>query len=128
MQRPVTEAISAPPAEQTVLRILVALSLSHLLNDTIQALIPALYPLLKESFHLSFTQIGMLTFAFQVTASLLQPIVGTYTDRRPQPYSLAWGMGITLVGLVLLARAGSFPALVIASGLVGTGSAIFHPE
>jgi FSR family fosmidomycin resistance protein-like MFS transporter len=128
MQRPVAEAISAPPAEQTVLRILVALSLSHLLNDTIQALIPALYPLLKESFHLSFTQIGMLTFAFQVTASLLQPIVGTYTDRRPQPYSLAWGMGITLVGLVLLARAGSFPALVLASGLVGTGSAIFHPE
>lgn len=128
MSRP-TE-LTAPPAtaNQTVMRVLVALSFSHLLNDTIQALIPALYPLLKDSFQLSFAQIGMITFVFQVTASLLQPIVGTYTDRRPQPFSLAWGMGITLVGLVLLARAGSFSTLLLASALVGTGSSIFHPE
>jgi MFS transporter, FSR family, fosmidomycin resistance protein len=110
------------------MRVLVALSVSHLLNDTIQSVIPALYPLLKDSFHLTFSQIGMITFAFQVTASLLQPLVGTYTDRRPLPYSLAWGMGVTLIGLVLLARAGSFTALLVASALVGTGSSIFHPE
>jgi FSR family fosmidomycin resistance protein-like MFS transporter len=108
--------------------VLVALSVSHLLNDTIQSLIPAMYPLLKDSFRLSFTQIGMITFVFQVTASLLQPLVGTYTDRRPLPYSLACGMGLTLIGLILLARASNYPSLLIASALVGTGSSIFHPE
>src|SRR4051812_32413560 len=109
MSRSPASALSAPqpaasPAEATVVKILVALSVSHLLNDTLQSLIPAIYPVLKESFRLSFTQIGMITFVFQLTASLLQPLVGIYTDRRPQPYSLACGMGLTLIGLVLLAR------------------------
>jgi MFS transporter, FSR family, fosmidomycin resistance protein len=108
--------------------VLTALSVSHLLNDTIQSLIPAIYPVLKESFHLNFTQIGTITFAFQLTASLLQPLVGAYTDRRPLPYSLPCGMGVTLAGLVLLSRAGSFPAIVFASAMVGMGSSIFHPE
>ncbi len=114
--------------DETVLRVLVALSVSHLLNDTIQSVIPALYPVLKESYHLSFTQIGLITFVFQCAASLLQPVVGFYTDRRPQPYSLAWGMGITLVGLVVLSRAGSFYAILGGAALLGTGSSIFHPE
>lgn len=121
-------AVAPAPVDETVVKVLVALSVSHLLNDTLQALIPALYPLFKDSFHLSFTQIGLITFVFQVTASLLQPMVGTYTDRRPHPYSLAWGMGITLVGIVLLARASNFSSLLIASALVGTGSSVFHPE
>src|SRR5205814_6622273 len=92
----------------TVLAILFALSFSHLLNDTIQSLIPAIYPLLKASFHLSFVQIGLITLSFQMTASILQPCVGFYTDRRPKPFSLAWGMGLTLSGLAILAFAGSF--------------------
>lgn len=113
---------------KTALRILFAISVGHLLNDTIQSLIPAIYPLLKESLHLSFAQIGLITLAFQLTASLLQPVVGLYTDRHPQPYSLAAGMIFTLVGLVLLALANSFPAVLAAAGLVGLGSSIFHPE
>lgn len=129
MDRPTPEPAGQGPApEQTLLRVLLALSFSHLLNDTIQSLIPALYPLLKVSFHLTFAQIGLITFAFQGTASLLQPLVGVYTDRKPLPYSLAAGMGITLVGLVLLSQAASFPMLMLASALVGTGSSIFHPE
>ena len=118
----------APPADQTALRVLVALSVAHLLNDTLQSVIPALYPLLKDSFGLSFTQIGMITFTYQLTGSVLQPLVGGYTDRRPKPYSLACGMGFTLVGLLLFARAAQFNTLVLAAGLTGTGSAIFHPE
>src|SRR2546430_1944074 len=99
-------------SEETVVKVLFALSFAHLLNDTIQSLIPAIYPVLKESFHLTFAQIGLITFAFQVTASLLQPLVGSFTDRRPLPYSLAFGMGITLIGLVLLSQAQSFPLIV----------------
>jgi FSR family fosmidomycin resistance protein-like MFS transporter len=118
----------APAADQTALRVLVALSVAHLLNDTLQSVIPALYPLLKDSYGLSFTQIGMITFTYQLTGSVLQPLVGGYTDRRPKPYSLACGMGFTLVGLLLFARAAHFNTLVIAAGLTGTGSAIFHPE
>ena len=118
----------APPAEVTAMRVLMALSIAHLLNDTLQSLIPALYPLLKDSFHLSFAQIGMITFTYQLTGSLLQPLVGGYTDRHPQPYSLACGMGFTLVGLVIFARATEFHTLVAAAALTGTGSAIFHPE
>lgn len=110
------------------MRVLVGLSVAHLLNDTIQAVLPAMYPMLKESYHLSFTQIGMITFGFQVTASVLQPLVGHYTDRRPLPYSLPWGMGFTLIGIILLAAANSYAWLLVASVLVGTGSAIFHPE
>ncbi len=115
-------------AESTAFVILVALSFSHLLNDLIQSLIPAIYPLLKESFDLKYTQVGLITFTFQVTASLLQPLVGIYTDRYPKPFSLAVGMGFTLIGLILLARAASFPMILIAAGLVGVGSSVFHPE
>jgi FSR family fosmidomycin resistance protein-like MFS transporter len=99
-----------------------------LLNDIIQSLIPAIYPLIKASLKLDFSQVGMITFVFQCTASLLQPLVGLYTDRKPLPYSLAAGMGFTLVGLVLLSRAGSFHAVLISAALVGVGSSVFHPE
>ena len=117
-----------PAAETTVMNVLLALSLSHLLNDTIQSLIPAIYPVLKDSFRLSYAQIGLITFVFQMTGSVLQPLVGYYTDRRPKPYSLAIGMGVTLTGLVLLSQAGSFNMILFASALVGMGSAVFHPE
>ena len=115
-------------ANSTVLAILFAISFSHLLNDTIQSLIPAIYPLLKTSFHLSFVQIGFITLAFQMTASILQPFVGWYTDRRPKPYSLACGMGLTLGGLVLLSHATHYAMVVGAAALVGMGSSVFHPE
>jgi MFS transporter, FSR family, fosmidomycin resistance protein len=118
----------APAASPTVLAILLAISFSHLLNDTIQSLIPAIYPLLKTSFHLSFVQVGLITLAFQMTASILQPFVGLYTDRRPQPYSLACGMGLTLGGLVLLSHATHYAMVLAAAALVGMGSSIFHPE
>ena len=114
--------------QKTVFSILLAISLSHLLNDTMQSLIPSTYPLLKKSLHLDFSQLGLITFCFQLTASLLQPFVGLYTDKKPQPYSLAAGMCFTLVGLVLLSRASSFPMVLVAVGLVGVGSSIFHPE
>jgi MFS transporter, FSR family, fosmidomycin resistance protein len=113
---------------ETVFAILVALSASHLLNDTMQSLLPAVYPLLKDRYTLTFTQVGLITFVFQVTASLLQPVVGIATDRRPQPYSLACGMIFTLIGLLLLSVAGSFLAILVAAGLVGVGSSVFHPE
>jgi len=118
----------APSANPTVLAILFAISFSHLLNDTIQSLIPAIYPLLKTSFHLSFVQVGFITLAFQMTASILQPLVGWYTDRRPKPYSLACGMGLTLGGLVLLSHATHYAMVVGAAALVGLGSSVFHPE
>ncbi len=113
---------------RTSFRVLVALSVGHLLNDLMQSLLPALYPLIKEEFSLSFTQIGLITLTNQITASLLQPMVGTFTDRRPQPYSLVVGMSLTLGGLVLLAIAHTFPLLLVAAALVGVGSSIFHPE
>jgi MFS family permease len=115
-------------AESTTFVSLVALSFSHLLNDMMQSLLPAIYPLLKTNFHLSFGQVGLITFTFQFTASLLQPVVGLYTDRRPMPFSLAAGMGFTLVGLLLLSSAGTFAMLLLAAGLVGLGSSVFHPE
>lgn len=110
------------------MRVLVALSVAHLLNDVLQSLIPALYPVIKDTFRLSFAQIGIITFTYQLTASVLQPLVGGFTDRRPLPQSLSWGMAFTLVGLMLFALADRFSALVLAAGLTGTGSAIFHPE
>ncbi|MEO6005768.1 MAG: MFS transporter [Opitutus sp.] len=119
---------AAPAVDSTVVPIILALSFCHLLNDTIQSLLPAIYPMLKEHYALTFTQIGLITFTFQVTASLLQPLIGFYTDRRPKPYSLAVGMSITLVGLVLLARSESHGAILVAAALVGVGSSIFHPE
>ena len=112
----------------TVFTVLGAISVSHMLNDLIQSLLPAIYPILKQSYALDFGQIGLITLTFQVTASLLQPVVGLYTDRRPLPYSLAAGMGFTLAGLLLLSRAGDFGLLLLAAGLVGMGSSVFHPE
>jgi FSR family fosmidomycin resistance protein-like MFS transporter len=108
--------------------ILGAVTFGHLLNDLMQSMIPATYPILKESFHLSFAQVGMITLSNQVTASLLQPVVGSYTDRRPLAYSLSAGMAFTLVGMVLLAVATSLPLLMFAAALVGIGSSVFHPE
>src|SRR5437660_9291706 len=119
------------PAEtggKTVFKILVAISFCHLLNDTVQSLIPAIYPILRTSFHLNLGQIGLIALTSQVTASLLQPLVGLYTDRRPQPYSLAVGMGITLIGLLAFSMAPSFGTILVAAALVGIGSAVFHPE
>src|SRR5438067_10705774 len=114
--------------EGTIFSILLTISFSHLLNDTIQSLIPSIYPIVKNSFHLNFSQIGLITFTFQLCASLFQPLVGFYTDRKPQPYLLALGMGFTLTGLVLLSQANNFALLLVAVGLIGTGSAVFHPE
>ncbi len=116
------------PRNDTALQIILALSLSHLLNDTLQALLPAIYPVLKESHHLTFTEIGLITMTFQCTASLLQPLVGSYTDRRPMPYSLAIGMGFTLIGLLLLSQAQTLGTILPAAALVGMGSSVFHPE
>jgi FSR family fosmidomycin resistance protein-like MFS transporter len=115
-------------AQATVFPILVSLGFCHMLNDLMQSLIPALYPMLKTQLHLDFAQIGLITLAFQLTASLLQPTIGIYTDRKPQPYSLAIGMGSTLIGLVLLSLADDYAAVLLAAALVGTGSAVFHPE
>ncbi len=115
-------------AQHTVFAILLNISFCHLLNDTIQSLIPSIYPIVKESFNLSFTQVGLITLTFQMAASLLQPFVGFYTDKRPQPFSLAIGMGSSLAGLVVLALANSFGVVLVAVGLIGIGSSIFHPE
>lgn len=115
-------------AEGVALSIVMALSFSHFLNDMMQSLVPALYPMLKGSYGLSFAQIGLITLTMQVTSSLLQPAVGLGTDHKPQPYSLAMGMGATLVGLLVLAHAATFPLLLLAAMMVGMGSAVFHPE
>jgi len=115
-------------AQRTVFPILVAISFAHLLNDTMQSLIPSTFPLLKHSLHLDFGQVGLIMFCFQLTASLLQPFVGLYTDKKPQPYSLATGMCFTLAGLMLLSQAGTFTLVLVAVALVGVGSSIFHPE
>ena len=119
---------SLAAVEHTVFPVLFAISFSHLLNDLIQALIPSLYPLLKQTQGLTFGQIGMITFTFQCTASLLQPLVGMWTDKRPMPYSLAVGMGLTLVGLLTLSQAHTYPMVILSAMLVGLGSAVFHPE
>ncbi len=111
-----------------MLPILFAISLAHLLNDTMQSVIPAIYPLLKDNYQLTFTQIGLITLAFQLTASLLQPVVGYVTDQRPRPYSLVVGMVFSLAGLLLLAQAAHYAFILLAVGLVGMGSAVFHPE
>jgi len=114
--------------EKTVFPILFALSFSHLLNDTIQSLIPAIYPIIKTSYHLSFSQIGLITLTFQLAASLLQPFVGLYTDKKPQPYSLAVGMGFTLIGLISLSQSTHFYTILLSVCFIGIGSSIFHPE
>ena len=113
---------------RTFFGILLALSASHMINDTLQSLLPSIYPILKKSFNLTYTQVGLITLSFQLTASILQPLVGRYTDRHHKPYSLAFGMGITLVGLTFLSQAGTYPMILVSSVMVGMGSAIFHPE
>ncbi len=119
---------SRSPDEQAIMAVLFALSFSHLVNDTVQSLVPSIYPILKTSFQLDFGQIGLITLAFQLTASFLQPVVGALTDKRPSPYSLAIGMGFSLCGLVMLSRAGSYHAILASAALIGVGSSIFHPE
>ena len=126
MQR--NDSEPAGTGRKTFFGILLALSASHMINDTLQSLLPSIYPILKKSFSLSYTQVGLITLSFQLTASVLQPLVGRYTDRNHKPYSLAFGMGITLVGLTFLSQAGSYPMILVSSVMVGMGSAIFHPE
>ena len=120
----VTKAVAAGPAYI----VLIGISFSHFLNDTMQSLIASVYPILKDAYALNFAQIGMITLAFQFTASLLQPVVGHMTDKKAQPFSLAIGMGSTFVGLLLLSVAGTYSTILIAAALVGLGSAVFHPE
>lgn len=120
---PLNTATSRP-----LMPILAALSLAHLLNDLIQSMIPAIYPLIKESYQLDFTQIGLITLAFQVTSSLLQPLLGYITDKRPWPHAMVAGMGCSLMGLLCLAYAGSYSMVLLGASLVGLGSAVFHPE
>lgn len=115
-------------ATATTFTVIAAISFCHFLNDMMQSLLPAIYPILKNNYGLDFGQIGILTFVFQFTASLLQPIVGVYTDRKPQPYSLAAGMAFTLLGLLVLSQASNYAILLIGAALIGTGSAVLHPE
>jgi len=115
-------------ADKTLFNILLAISFCHLLNDTIQSVLPAIYPMLKTSFHLDFGQVGLIALTLQLTASLLQPLVGLHSDKYPQPYSLAIGMGITLAGLLALSMAPTYVTVLVAAGTVGIGSAVFHPE
>lgn len=115
-------------AQKTIYSILFSIAVAHMLNDLLQAVIPAAYPILKEKYDLSFTQIGLITFSYQMAASILQPFVGFYTDKKPKPYSQIFGMLFTLSGIVLLAYATSFPIILVSVVLVGIGSSIFHPE
>ena len=131
--QPLNQEMSTSPTienqlQKTVYPILFAISFSHLLNDTIQSLIPSIYPILKSNYHLSFAQVGLITFTFQMAASLLQPFVGLYTDKKPQPYSLAIGMGFTLTGLVVLSMSHHFYMVLVSVALIGIGSSVFHPE
>ena len=126
--KPIAAAHAETTAAKVALRILLAISFCHFLNDMVQSLIPAIYPILKTSFRLSFGQIGLITLTYQMTASLLQPVIGLYTDHRPKPYSLVVGMSLTLVGLVFFSMAPTYPMLLGAAALVGMGSAVFHPE
>lgn len=132
MAAPAAAPASAPSvsasANSTTFAIILSLSFCHLLNDMMQSLVPALYPILKENYALSFSQVGLITLAFQFTASMLQPVVGMYTDKRPQPYSLMIGMGFTLVGLLMMSQAHSYPVILISAALIGMGSSVFHPE
>jgi len=125
----VASARTAQSAPRKVVPVVLGtISLCHMLNDTLQALLPAIYPLLKGGFHLSFGRLGLLTLAYQVTASLLQPLVGRFTDRRPLPWSLSFGMGMSMLGLLALSVARAYPELLLGACLLGIGSSIFHPE
>lgn len=121
-------ASSTASANNTTFAIILSLSFCHLLNDMMQSLVPALYPILKDNYALSFSQIGLITLAFQFTASMLQPVVGLYTDKKPQPYSLMVGMGFTLVGLAMMSQASTYPVILFSAALIGMGSSVFHPE
>jgi MFS transporter, FSR family, fosmidomycin resistance protein len=121
-------ATTTPQASPLVMRILGACALAHLINDLIQAVLPSIYPMLKANYGLSFAQVGLITLTFQLTASLLQPWIGYHTDRHPKPWLLPAGMVCTLIGILMLAFVGSFPAILLAAGLVGVGSSTFHPE
>src|SRR5262245_60853332 len=128
---PAAAAVSSRATSATVgttFSVILSLSFCHLLNDMMQSLVPALYPILKSSYGLTFSQVGLITLAFQFTASMLQPVVGLYTDRHPQPYSLTAGISLTLVGLLLMSRASTYAAILLAAMLIGMGSSIFHPE
>lgn len=129
---PLTENLTknneSPLVQKTVYSILFSIAFAHLLNDLMQVVIPSTYPLLKDKFHLSFTQIGMITFVFQLTASILQPFIGFYTDKKPKPYSLVIAMVFTVVGLIFLSLSTSFWMLLVSVSFVGIGSSIFHPE
>ena len=128
LAEPIAAPAAAAASTQPTWIVLGGISVSHFLNDSLQSLIPSVYPILKASYALDFSQIGLITLAFQFTASLLQPVVGMVTDRKPQPFSLAIGMSSTFLGLILLATAGNFLLILLAASLVGTGSAVFHPE
>ncbi|AZE67442.1 MFS transporter, FSR family, fosmidomycin resistance protein [Pseudomonas synxantha] len=121
-------ATTTPQISPLVMRVLGACALAHMINDLIQAVLPSVYPMLKANYGLSFTQVGLITLTFQLTASLLQPWIGYHTDRHPKPWLLPAGMVCTLVGILMLAFVGSFPAILLAAGLVGVGSSTFHPE
>jgi MFS transporter, FSR family, fosmidomycin resistance protein len=121
-------SVTAAPAVEPRFNVLGALSVSHFLNDMMQSLVLSIYPLLKGEFELSFAQIGVITLTYQICASLLQPLIGLYTDKHPKPYSLSIGMGFTLIGLVTMAFAPDYSTVLIAAALIGIGSAVFHPE
>ena len=114
--------------ENTVYAVILAVSACHFINDIMQSLLAAIYPMIKTDYGLQFWQIGLLTFTFQLTASLLQPLIGIYTDKRPMPYSLAFGMGSSMIGLLILAYAGNYTLLLVGAAFIGFGSAVFHPE
>ncbi len=114
--------------KETIFAILFTISVGHMINDMLQSVVPSVYPLIKDKYHLTFTQIGLITLTFQLTASLLQPLIGFYTDRRPRPYSLSFGMGFSCLGVLAVSVSTSFVHLLFAVGLIGVGSSIFHPE
>ena len=128
MEKQIVQAGTNPALTGTVYPILIMISISHLLNDSIQSLIPSIYPIVKVNYHLNFSQIGLITLTFQLAASLLQPLVGLYTDHRPKPFSLVTAMGISLIGLIAMSQAGNYHFLLFSVALIGIGSSIFHPE
>ncbi len=126
--QPTTISRSKEASEKTIYTILFTISFAHLLNDMMQSVIPAVYPIIKENFNFTFTQIGFITLTFQFASSVLQPFIGLYTDKRPKPFSLSFGMSFVLVGLILLSTASNYYAFLLAVTLVGIGSSVFHPE
>ncbi|WP_095146723.1 MULTISPECIES: MFS transporter [unclassified Pseudomonas] len=127
-QAAVSAASATSHSSPLVMRIIGAVALAHLINDLIQSVLPSIYPMLKANYGLTFTQVGLITLTFQLTASLLQPWVGYYTDRHPKPYLLPMGMICTLIGILMMSQVGSFPLILLAAGLIGIGSSTFHPE